>query len=81
MYNFLIDNNLLYKYQSDFVPHHSRVFQPIDIFYNICQAFVNYAFSCIVFCDVSKALSDIKVLVKLTQNGIVGKLLGCVNRY
>ena len=27
MYNFLIDNNLLYKYQSDFLPHHSTVFQ------------------------------------------------------
>ena len=35
-YNFLIDNNLLYKYQSGFLPHHSKVFQLIDIFHNIC---------------------------------------------
>ena len=26
MYNFLIDNNLLYKYQAGFLPHHSTVF-------------------------------------------------------
>ena len=53
LYNFLLDNNLLYKYQSSFLPHHSTVFQLIDIFHNICQAFDNM-FSCIVFCDVLK---------------------------
>ena len=26
LYNFLLDNNLLYKYQSGFLPHHSTVF-------------------------------------------------------
>ena len=35
MYNFLLDNNLLYKYQSGFLPHHSTFFQLIDIFHNI----------------------------------------------
>ena len=53
MYNFLIDNNLLYKYQSGFSAHHSTVFQLIDIFHNICQASDNNMFSCIVFCDAS----------------------------
>ena len=33
MPNFLLDNNLLYKYQSGFLPHHSTVFQLIDIFH------------------------------------------------
>ena len=33
------------------------MFQLIDIFHNICQAFDNDMFSCIVFCDVSKAFS------------------------
>ena len=32
MYHFIIDNNLLYKYQSCFQPHHSTVFQLNDIF-------------------------------------------------
>ena len=58
MYNFLLDNNLLYKYQSGFLPHHSPVFQLIDIFHNICQAYDNNMFSCIVFCDVSKHLIE-----------------------
>ena len=58
LYNFLIDNNLLYKYQSGFLPHHSTVFQLIDIYRNICKAFDNNLFSCIVFCDVSKALIE-----------------------
>ena len=59
MVNFLLDNNLLYKYQSFFLPHHSTVFQLIDIFQNICQAFDNNTFSCIVFCDVSKTFDRV----------------------
>lgn len=53
LYNHLIDNNLLYKYQSGFLPQHSTVFQLIDIYHNICQSFDNHQFSCMVFCDVS----------------------------
>ena len=59
LYNFLIGNNLLYKYQSGFLPHHSTVFQLIDIYHNICQALNNNLFSCIVFCDVSKAFDRV----------------------
>ena len=51
MYNFLIDNNL--------IPHHDTVFQLIDIFHNMCQAFDNSMFSCIDFCDVSKAFDRV----------------------
>ena len=84
MYNFLIENNLLYKYQSGFLPHHSTVFQLIDIFHNICQAFDNNMFSCIVFCDVSKAFDRVwhkGLMFKLRQNGIEGKLLKWLNSY
>ena len=79
MYNFLIDNN-----QSRFLPHHSTVFQLIDIFHNICQAFDNSMFFCIVFCDVSKAFDRVwhkGLLFKLRQNGIDGKLLEWLNSY
>ena len=59
MYNFLLDNNLLYKYQSGFLPHHSSVFLLIDIFHYICQAFDNNMFSCNVYCDVTKAFDRV----------------------
>ena len=78
MYNFLFDNNLSYKYQSGFLPHHSAVFQLIDIFHYISLVFDNNMFSCIVICDMSKAFDRIwhkGLLFKLRQNGIVGELL------
>ena len=59
MHYSLLDNNLLYKYQSDFLPQHSIVFQLIDIFHNICLAFDYNKFSCNVFCDVSKAFDRV----------------------
>ena len=68
MYNFLMDSNLLYKYQSAFLLHHSTVFLLIYIFLNICQAFDNSMFSCIVFCDVSKAFD------RVWHKGILFKL-------
>ena len=84
MYNFLIENNLLYKYQSGFLPHHSTVFQLIDIFHNLCRAFDNKMFSCIVFCDVSKAFDRVwhkGLMFKFRQNRIEGKLSECINSY
>ena len=84
MYNFLLDNNLLYKYQSGILPHHSTDFQLIDIFHNIYQAFDNNMFSCIVFCDVSKAFDRVwhkGLLFKLRQNDIKGKLLEWLKSY
>ena len=84
MYNFLLDNNLVYKYQLVFLPRHSIVVQLIDIFHNICQTFDNNIFSCIVFCDVSKAFDRVwhkGSLFKLRQNDIKGKLLEWLNSY
>ena len=51
MYNFLLNNNLLYVYQSGFLPYHLTVFQLIDIFHNICQAFDNNMF--LALCSVT----------------------------
>ena len=55
----LFDNKLSYKYQSAFLPHHSTVFQLFDICHSICQAFDDNMFSCILFCDVSKAFGRV----------------------
>ena len=60
------------------------MFQLIDIFHNICHAFDNNMFSCIVFCFVSKAFDRVwhkGLLFKLRQNGIDGKLLEWLNSY
>ena len=59
LYNHLRDNNLLYKYQSGFLPHFSTVFQLIDIYNDICQSFDNHQFSCMVFCGIPKAFGRV----------------------
>ena len=78
LYNHLRDNNLLYKYRSGFLPHNSTVFQLIDIYHNICQSFNNHQFSCMVFCDISKAFDRVwhkGLIYKLKQHGIEGDFL------
>ena len=59
MYNHLNSNNLLYKYQSGFRPGHSTSFQLIDIFHHICLSFDEKQYSCMVFCDISKAFDKV----------------------
>ena len=49
IYNFLMENDLLYKYQSGFLPNHSTTYQLVDIYHHICQTFDNNQFSCMVF--------------------------------
>ena len=41
LYNQLPSNNVLYTYQSGFVPGQSTTFQLIDIYHHICQSFDN----------------------------------------
>jgi hypothetical protein len=47
-FNFLLDNSLIYKYQSGFMRGHSTAHQLIEIYHNICLSFENRE---IVFCD------------------------------
>ena len=84
MYNHLHSNNLLFKYQSGFRPGHSTTFQLIDIFHHICQSFDEKQYSCMIFCDISKAFDKVwhrGLLFKLRQNGIKGKLLAWISNY
>ena len=84
IYNHLHENNLLYKYQSGFLPNHSTTYQLIDIYHHICQTFDTDQFSCTVFCDVSKAFDRVwhkGLIFKLKQYGISGSLLNCVTDY
>jgi hypothetical protein len=37
IYNYIIENSLLYSYQSGFLPGHSTVNQLLEIYLNICK--------------------------------------------
>ena len=83
-YNHLHENNLLYKFQSGFLPNHSATFQLIDIHHQICQTFDNHKYSCMVFCDISKAFDRVwqrGLLFKLKQKGIDGNLPKWITNY
>lgn len=84
IHNFLNQNNLLYKYQSGFLPNHSTSLQLIDIYHHICQTFDNNQYSCMVFCDVSKAFDRVwhrGLIFKLNEYGITGDLLKWLSDY
>ena len=84
MYNFFVENKLLYKYQSVFLPKHLTTFQLVDIYHHICQSFDSKQFSCMVFCDISKAFDRVwhkGLLFKLRQNGIEGIILKWLSNY
>ena len=82
--NYLNENNLIYKYQSGFLPGHSTTFQLIDIYHHICHAIDNNQYTCMVFCDVSKAFDRVwqkGLIFKLKQLGIDGDLLEWISNY
>ena len=84
IYIFLHENDLLYKYQSGFLPKHSTTFQLIDIYHHICQTFDSNQYSCKVFLDVSKEFDRVwhkGPIFKLKQNGIDGDLLEWISDY
>ena len=83
IHNYLTENELIYKYQSGFLPSHSTTFQLIDIYHNVCQA-INNQYACMVFCDVSKAFDRVwhkGLIFKLKQLGIDGDLLEWISNY
>lgn len=84
MYNFLHENDLIYKNQAGFLPKHSTVYQLIDIYNQICKAFDDKKFTCIVFCDISKAFDRVwhkGLIFKLRQFGITGTLNDWLSSY
>ena len=84
IYNHLVENNLIFKNQSGFLPGHSTVYQLIDIYHQICYAADNKETTCIIFCDISKAFDRVwhdGLIFKLKQNGITGNLLIWLKSY
>jgi len=49
LHNFVMENQLLYKYQSGFVSGHSTVFQMLQIFHKICTSLEERNQTCMVF--------------------------------
>ena len=84
VFNFLIENALLYKFQSGFLPGHATTHQLIELIHDIMLALDNHELICLIFCDVSKAFDRVWIrglLLKLERYGIKGDLLKWMESY
>ena len=84
VFNYLISNKLLYKFQSGFLPGHSTVHQLIEIYYRICMALDDHCSTFLIFCDISKAFDRVwhlGLLLKLKAYGINGQLYNWFESY
>ena len=84
VYNHLVNNNLIYKYQSGFLQKHSTVHQLLELYNSILNSLEKKEFSCFVFCDFSKAFDKVwhKGLIhKMNSYGIQGKLIKWFENY
>lgn len=84
VYNHLINNNLLYEYQSGFLPKRSTVHQLIEIYNTVLNSLEKRETCCFVFCDFSKAFDRVwhkGLLHKLNAYGIVGNLYNWFRNY
>lgn len=84
VYNHLISNSLIYKYQSGFLPGHSTVHHLIEVTHQTCLALENHEINCQVFCDISKAFDRVwhrGLILKLEKYGIKGNLLAWFENY
>ena len=84
VYNHLIENSLVYKYQSGFFPGHSTVYHLIESIHHTCLALENHEINCQIFCDISKAYDRVwhrGLILKLEKYGIRGDLLQWFESY
>lgn len=84
IFNHLFFNDLIYKYQSGFLPGFSTVHQLIELYHEILLSIDSSHKTCITFCDVSKAFDRVWIkglLYKLECYGIKGKLLLWLKSY
>ena len=84
VYNHLMANSLIYKFQSGFLPGHSTVHHLIEVIHHTCLALENYETTCQIFCDISKAFDRVwhrGLILKLEKKGIHGNLLAWFANY
>ena len=84
IFNHLIFNNLLYKFQSGFIPGYSTTHQLVELYHNILLALDNKEMTSITFADVSKAFDRVWIrglILKLERYGVKGELLCWLKSY
>ena len=84
IHNHVLSNTLVYSKQSGFLAGHSTVYQLIDMYHQICLSIDSKQYTCMTFCDVSKAFDRVwhkGLLVKLHKYGISGNLLKWIDSY
>ena len=84
MYNHIFENELLYKYQSGFLPGHFTVHHLIELVHNTCLSLENHETNCQVFCDISQAFDRVwqrRLIHKLEKYGIKGDILMWIKSY
>ena len=84
VYNHLLTNSLIYKYQSGFLPGHYTVHHLIEAIHYTCLALENHETNCQIYCDISKAFDRVchrGLTLKLENYGIKGDLLEWFQNY
>ena len=84
IFNHLIFNRLLYKFQSGFIPGYSTTHQLVELYHNILLALDNKEMTSITFADVSKAFDRVWIrglILKLERYGVKGELLCWLKSY
>ena len=84
MYNYIVMNDILYKYHSGFLPGHSTVHHLIELTHITCLSPDNYGANCQVFSDISKAFDRVwhkNLLRNLEKNGVKGDVLLWIKSY
>ena len=79
-----MENALIYKFQSGFLPGHSTTHQLIDLSNEIFMTLDNLELICLILFDVSKAFDRVwlrGLLLKLERYGIKGNLLQWIGSF
>ena len=82
MFEFFIENNLIYKNQSDFRPGNSCINQLLSITHETYQSFDDNLEVRVFFLDITKAFELFEALIfKLKQNVISDKTLNIITDF
>jgi len=84
LFNYLRVNNVIYKYQSGFLPGTSTTHHLVHLYHVIAKAFDNQMKIRMVFGDISKAFDKVwhrGLIYKLRMVGVRGKLLAWLSNY